>query len=169
MPPAGCAEPRYDGAPAGLKLFNARQWYTLAAATRRLAPAHGGLDTALVADHLFAPANQRLKDQLFQLLDTLEQWPVLGGSFTRFTAMAPEAQDAYLRNWQTSSVGTKRQAFVGLNRLAQMVTYMDPATWQGIGFDGPWVGRIDVGLGLDNQGELAANPNPHVFARYGSA
>ena len=103
------------------------------------------------------------------MLDTLEDLPFLAGSFKPFTTMTPDEQDAYLANWQTSNLGVKRQAFVGLNRLAQMIYYMDARSWPAIGFPGAWVGRLDVGLGLDNQGALAANPNPNVFAYFKSA
>lgn len=172
LPLAGCAAPAYDHAPADLKLFTKKEWTVLDAAMRRLAPGApnrpgaGELGTATFADQLFAGANPRLKADLSRLLGAWEDYTFLAGRFGPFTAMAPAEQDAYFANWLESGLGMKRQAAVGLNRLAAMLYYMDPRAWPAIGYPGPWVGRLDVGLGLDNQGPLAANPNPNVFKRY---
>lgn len=171
LPIAGCSAPAYSGAPAGLKLFTPRQWAVLDAAARRLVPTAPGrpgggeLGVATSADALFSAGNDRLKADLARLLDTLETMPWLAGRFTPFTRMGPEAQDAYLANWMGSGIGMKRQALAGLDRLVQTIYYMDPRSWEAIHFPGPWVGRLDVGLGLDNQGPLAANPNPHIYDR----
>jgi hypothetical protein len=165
LPLAGCSRPPVENAPKDLRFFTPQQWQTLDAAAQRLVP---GVEQAVAttADQLFAQANPRLKADLQKLLDTFENYTFLGGEWGRFSAMSPERQDRYLLNWQASSLGVKRQAFVGLNRLAGMLYYMEPRSWARIGYAGPWVGRIDVGLGLDNQGELAANPNPNVFKQY---
>ncbi|MNT56169.1 hypothetical protein D3C72_1934510 [compost metagenome] len=60
----------------------------------------------------------------------------------------------------------QRQAFVGLNRIASMLAYMDERIWPRIGYGGPWVGRFNMGYGLDNQGPMAEPVNPNVFRRY---
>jgi hypothetical protein len=172
VPILGCSHPTYTASPKDLKLFTNKQWSVLDAAAKRLAPAHQRLvdghdmGVANTADQLFSTGNARLKADLARLLDTFEDDPWLAGSWKPFTQMTPQEQDSYLNNWMTSSLGVKRQAFVGLNRLVQMVYFMDPRSWPDIGYDGPWVGRLDVGLGLDNQGPLAANPNPNVFAPF---
>ncbi|MDB5097103.1 MAG: putative oxidoreductase [Cyanobacteria bacterium RYN_339] len=172
LPLVACAGPAYSHAPAGLLLFTPKEWTVLDAAVRRLAPAQPGrpgggeLGTATFADHLFARANPRLKADLSRLLGTFEDYTFLAGRFKPFTMMTPAEQDAYLANWLDSGLGVKRQAGVGLVRLASMLYYMDPGAWPGIRYPGPWVGRIDVGLGLDNQGPMAANPNPNVFRKY---
>jgi hypothetical protein len=172
MPLAGCAAPSYNHAPADLKLLTKKQWTVLDAAVRRLVPAQadqpggGALGTATFADHLFAGANPRLKTDLARLLDTFEDYTFLAGRFKPFTTMTAQEQDAYIANWLDSSLGVKRQAGVGLTRLAAMLYYMDPRAWPALHYPGPWVGRLDVGLGVDNQGPLAANPNPNVFKKF---
>lgn len=172
LPLAGCASHSYVGPPGGLVFLSPKQWTVLDAAGRRLWPASHGrpgageLEVATVADRLFSRANPRLKGDLRQLLDTIEDQTWLALRLTPFTAMTPAEQDAYLATWRDSPVGLMRQAFVGLNRIAGMLSYMAPGSWPAIGYPGPWIGRVDLGLGPDNQGALAANPNPNIYRHF---
>lgn len=172
LPLAGCRRPDYPQPPYAAQLFTPKELAVLEAASRRLLPAGEGrlgggeVGVAQAADALLASANPRLQADLKQLLNTFEDQTWLALRFQAFTAMSPEAQDAYLRAWIDSPLGVMRQGAVALNKLSGMLFYMEPRSWKQIGYPGPWIGRYDFGLGLDNQGDMAANPNPNVFARH---
>lgn len=165
----GCAPVRYDD--RTLHVLTPKEWAALQAASTHLIPRLPGnlgaadLDLASAADALFAQANPRLQNDLKQLLNSLEEMTWLNLRFKPFSALEPADQAAYLRSWQRSPLGLQRQGFVALNKIAAMLFYTMPEAWPQIGYPGPWVGRFDFGQGLSNQGDLAANPNPHVFER----
>lgn len=158
-------------APSALRVFSPAEWRTLDAAASRLAPAGagrlggGGGLVANAADALFAQAPARLQGELKQLLQLLEWAPPLSGQWGAFSALSPAAQDAVLASWEQSPLALGRQGFSALSKIATMLYYMDPRAWPAIGYPGPWIGRFDLGFGLDNQGEMAAPLNPNVFAR----
>lgn len=155
--------------PPGLAVLTPRQWTVLDEAARILLPdgpgrkGAGEIPVATLADRLLATADAHLKGQLARLLDAFETMPFLALHCHRFTAMRPSEQEAYLAAWIESPLPMLRQGGIALNKLCAMVFYMDPRSWPQIAFPGPWVGRLDVGLGLDNQGNLPANPNPHIY------
>jgi hypothetical protein len=62
----------------------------------------------------------------------------------RFTRLAPAEKDAYLRGWMESSLGARRLVFRALKTLAALGYYATAASWAGIGYDGPWLGRLDA-------------------------
>lgn len=166
----GCAPVRYPERP--LQFLTPKEWAALHAASRHLIPSLPGkvgaadLPVASAADALFARANSRLQADLKQLLNSLENLTWLNLRFKPFTALSDAEQEAYLRSWQKSAIDLQRQGFVALAKITAMLFYADPASWPQIGFTGPWIGRFDFGLGLDNQGDMPANPNPHVFERF---
>lgn len=165
----GCTPVRYPE--RRLSFLTPKEWAALDAASEQLIPRLPGLrgardlPVASAADALFAAANPRLQDDLKQLLNSLEDLTWLNLRFRPFTALDADEQAAYLRSWERSALGLQRQGFVALSKLTAMLFYSDPASWPQIGYPGPWIGRYDFGQGIDNQGDLAANPNPHVFER----
>jgi len=62
----------------------------------------------------------------------------------RFTRLSVADQDAYLRGWMESSLGARRVIFRALKTLAALGYYAQPATWDAIGYDGPWLGRVEA-------------------------
>ncbi len=76
-------------------------------------------------------------------LITLFEWgpPVLQLKLHRFSKLSPQEQDAYLRDWATSSIATRRIAFQALKNLSFLGYYAQDATWKGIHYDGPWAPR----------------------------
>lgn len=172
LPLAGCHRPDYPAPGFTPALFTAKELAVLEAACRRLLPAGAGrpgggeLAVARAADALLATANPRLQRDLKQLLNTFEDQTWLALRLQPFTAMAPAAQDAYVAAWLDGPLPVMRQGAVALNKLAGMLYFMDPRAWTAIGYPGPWIGRYDFGLGLDNQGEMPESPNPQVFVRH---
>jgi hypothetical protein len=57
---------------------------------------------------------------------------------TRFTALAPDEQDAYLERMQDAS-SLERQAFAGLREMAIFFYYCDERSWPRIHYQGPLV------------------------------
>lgn len=168
VPLVGCARATYP--PRSLRFFTPRQWAALDAASRRLIPPQGPLPgagelgVADAADHLLAKANPTLQADLKRLLDLFESFPSwLGGA--PFSRRPASEQDALLRGWMEAPLWPVRQGFTALNKLTAMLFYMDPRSWPAIGFAGPWIGRIDLGLGPNNQGDMPSPVNPHVFER----
>lgn len=172
LPLAGCRRGDYPPMPHTPAFFTEKEWNVLHAASLRLLPdapgrlGAGQVDVATAADQLLSKANPHLKADIKQLLNTFEDMPFLSLHFRPFTTMDAKEQDDYLRAWMVSPLGVQRQGFVALNKICAMLFYMDERTWPQIGFPGPWIGKFDFGLGLNNQGPMAAPVNPHVFARY---
>jgi hypothetical protein len=95
------------------------------------------------------------------MLATLDRLAFLGGSLRGLAGLDPDRRRRYLAGWRDLGFAVSDRLWAGLVRLTGTLTYMSPATWPGIGFPGPWHGRLDVGLGLRNERPLAANPNPN--------
>jgi len=62
----------------------------------------------------------------------------------RFTRLSQAEQDTYLQGWMESSLGARRIVFRALKTLAALGYYAQPSSWEAIGYDGPWLGRVDV-------------------------
>lgn len=165
--PVGCQRGTYPAVRRSLRFFTPKEWWVLAGVLDRLVPSAraAGADVAGAADGLLSRANPTLQGDVKRLLGTFEDWTWLSMRFKPFTAMSPAEQDGYLQSWMDSPLDLQRQGFAALNRLAAMLFYMDERSWPQIRYAGPWVGRFDAGLGLDNQGPMAANPNPNVFRK----
>jgi Gluconate 2-dehydrogenase subunit 3 len=62
----------------------------------------------------------------------------------RFTRLSPRDQDAYLEGWMRSTLGARRVIFRALKTLAALGWYAQTESWEAIGYDGPWLGRVDA-------------------------
>lgn len=62
----------------------------------------------------------------------------------RFTRLTPSEQDAYLKGWMESTLGARRIIFRALKTLAALGYYAQTESFAAIGYDGPWLGRIDA-------------------------
>jgi hypothetical protein len=70
------------------------------------------------------------------LLEGTASWGTSG-----FSRLAREDRIGILASWENSSWAVRRQVFQALRRTAVFSHYANPATWEAIGYDGPWVGR----------------------------
>lgn len=151
-----------------LKALTPKTYAVLEAVARRLVPAQSGLPGAgdlgvpTYLDWRLASLPKELVGDLNKALEALEDLTWMRLRFKPFTEMGPTEQDAHLLAWQEGNA-EQRQAFNALLRLVAFHHHILPRAWAPIHFAGPWVGRVDVGLGKDNRGPMAANPNPHVF------
>ena len=69
----------------------------------------------------------------------------------RFTRLSPAEQDAYLRGWMESSLGARRVIFRALKTLAALGYYAQPDSWPAIGYDAPWLGRVEAASELEHE------------------
>jgi hypothetical protein len=108
----------------------------------------------------------RLSDELALSLRLLDRSPVTRLSMHRFARTSVAVQEGLLDAWQTGNWGVCRKAFMAWQRVVLMGAFGARDLHPRIHFDGPWVGRLDVGLGLDNQADMVAPLNAGVFAAY---
>ena len=73
----------------------------------------------------------------------------------RFTRLSPPEQDAYLRGWMESSLGARRVIFRALKTLAALGYYAQPEAWGAVGYDGPWIGRVDAASEIEHETPVA--------------
>jgi choline dehydrogenase-like flavoprotein len=100
------------------------------------------VDAALPFIRRLRPLDQVL---LHGLLRGIEYGaPVFTGSPHRFTRMPSEKQEAYLRGWAESRIELRRQGIASLKALIMIAYYGREEAWDAVGYDGPWLGRVDV-------------------------
>ncbi|HJN72572.1 MAG TPA: hypothetical protein QGF58_01445 [Myxococcota bacterium] len=75
-----------------------------------------------------------LGGELRLALGVVEHW-----GFSRFSRRDLESRRATLAAMESSSIVLRRQIFQALRRLALFSWFADPANWDSIGYDGPWV------------------------------
>jgi hypothetical protein len=80
----------------------------------------------------------------------LFEWgpPLFAVRASRFTGLAEDAQDDYLRDWAESRFAVRRLAFQAFKNLSYLGYYSQDATWKGIHYDGPWIPRPRMGAGI---------------------
>lgn len=135
--------------PARLQVLDAEQAEIMTQIVERMVfsgeanmPAVRDTDAIFVIDQALLQVDDEIREQLAWLLRGFE-WmpPVLAFEFGRFTNLAPERQDEYIRGWAKSRFELRRIAFQALKNLAMLGYYSQDATWGGIGYAGPWAPR----------------------------
>jgi hypothetical protein len=143
--PAGCT--RYSPTARSLKFLTRKEFAVVTQAAVRILglPDETGGDIGVFIDDLLydlPPTSQR---QARLMLRVVEHGTHLFDlKPKRFTRLAPAEKDAYLRGWMESSLGARRLVFRALKTLAALGYYATAASWEGIGYDGPWLGRLDA-------------------------
>ncbi|HEX6938187.1 MAG TPA: GMC family oxidoreductase [Longimicrobiales bacterium] len=116
--------------------------------TAVVAAATGEPPAADVADAV-APFLDRLSRvdrwQLRALLLAFEYGaPLLRLRPRRFSALPPDAREACLAGWAASRLALRRRGAAVLKALSMLAYYGRDAAWPEVGYDGPWLGRVDV-------------------------
>lgn len=148
--PAGCRS--YPKPPVALRFFNAREYATLNAAAERLigvpvssAPSATRVDVATNVDAVVSEWDAEAQGQLRIMLRVFEHGTYLFDlQRKRFTRLSAAQQDLYLTGWMNSTLGARRIVFRALKALAAAGFYDDPRAWAPIGYDGPWLRRIEA-------------------------
>ncbi len=75
-------------------------------------------------------------------MSLFEYGPILFDlTFTRFTRMSEDEQDASLETLMTSRLGVRRLSFYGVRNLCLLGYYSQEETWPLIGYAGPLLPR----------------------------
>lgn len=156
--PAGCKS--YPKPAVSLRFFNSREYAIMNAAAERLMGASGvvgssaeQIDVAAHVDALVADWDSEAQGQLRIMLRVFEHGTYLFDlQRKRFTRLSAGQQDQYLAGWMNSTLGARRIVFRALKTLAAGGFYQDPRVWPRIGYEGPWLGRVEAA------GRLQAEP-----------
>jgi len=73
----------------------------------------------------------------------------------RFTRLTPAEQDAYLRGWMESTLGARRVIFRALKTLAALGYYAQTSSFEAVGYDGPWLGRVEASAPFTHEEPVA--------------
>lgn len=147
--PAGCT--RYPSPRSQLRFFTAKEYAILNLLAARIlgiaalaeGGAGGGVDVAARLDPTVLTWDADLQRQLRFALRVVEHGTYLFDlERKRFSKLTPEQQDRYLAGWAASTLGARRVAFLGLKALVSLGYYA--GEWDGLGYPGPWLGRIEV-------------------------
>ena len=82
-------------------------------------------------------ATQAELRQLFDLLGFAPTRLLLTGLWDDWPEITPERLDAFLSDWQQSSLGLLRVAYFALHELVFAAWYGNPQAWPRIGYPGP--------------------------------
>lgn len=139
-------------ATAGLRFLSGREYAIVRAAALRI------LDGAEPDPHTDAAARQcRFIDRYLSQLDAglsgdvkallslLELYPLLTGSFSRFSRLPAAAQDAVLLSWERSRTALLRQGLQALKAMCFLAHYQDERSFASIGYSGPIVPAQGLG------------------------
>jgi gluconate 2-dehydrogenase subunit 3-like protein len=143
--PSGCA--RYSAIERPLRFLTRKEYAVVTQAAVRILglpdetrDSLGGFIDGLLAD--LPPTSQ---DQARLMLRVVEHGTHLFDLRPRrFTRLGPAEQDAYLRGWMESTLGARRVIFRALKTLAALGYYAQTDSFASIGYDGPWLGRIEA-------------------------
>lgn len=143
--PTGCA--RYSPVERSLRFLTRKEYAVVTQAAVRILglpddarESLGGFIDGLLAD--LPPTSQT---QARLMLRVVEHGTHLFDlKPRRFTRLTPQEQDAYLRGWMDSTLGARRVIFRALKTLAALGYYAQPPSFAEIGYDGPWLGRVEA-------------------------
>jgi hypothetical protein len=137
-----------QGAPAGLRVLAPGEWQVLAAVADTVIPRGGAfslgaadLDLAARIDALLAAQPAELAGGVRGALLLLEYGaPLLSGRVARFSRLGAVERDEVF-GALPGSFGLARRVYAGLRGLCLFAFYVQPESWPGVGYDGPWAER----------------------------
>lgn len=144
--PSGCA--KYQAAPSGLKVFDAKEYAVINAAAPiylGVDPAAEGIDVAGFFDGLAASFPSQILEQIKQGLAVFEHATLpFAFSLKPFTKMDPAARAEYVAGWGRSALGFRRALNMAVRNICLAGYYLQSSAWKAIHYDGPWIGRLEV-------------------------
>ena len=70
--------------------------------------------------------------------------PLLAGRLCAMTELSPEEREHILARWAASRLPLRRQVVAALKTVAAAAHYGEQSGWRSVGYDGPWLGRVQV-------------------------
>lgn len=143
--PTGCQQYSPIGRP--LRFLSRKEFAVVTRAAVRILglPDERGDEIGGFIDTLLADLPPTTQNQARLMLRVVEHGTHLFDlKAKRFTRLSAAEQDTYLRGWMESSLGARRIVFRALKTLAALGHYAQPSAWEPIGYDGPWLGRVDA-------------------------
>ena len=125
--------------------LDARERTAFIAVAETVAGAAAGPDVADAID----PFVRRMPDGDRRLLGALLLGIEYGAPaalvrLRRFSELDPSRRETWLRSWADSAIPLRRQGAAALKALGALAWYGREAAWADVGYDGPWLGRVDV-------------------------
>lgn len=154
--PTGCT--RYSPIEQPLKFLSRKEFAVVTRAAVRILglPDDRGDEIGGFIDGLLADLPPTSQNQARLMLRVVEHGTHLFDLRPkRFTRLAPAEQDAYLRGWMESSLGARRIVFRALKTLAALGYYAQSTAWEPIGYDGPWLGRVEAASTYEHEEPVA--------------
>ncbi len=143
--PSGCA--RYSPIERPLRFLTRKEYAVVTAAAVRILglPDEAREDIGGFIDGLLADLPSTTQQQARLMIRVVEHGTHLFDLRPRrFTRLDPAEQDVYLRGWMESTLGARRVIFRALKTLAALGYYAQTSAFAEIGYDGPWLGRIEA-------------------------
>ena len=157
--PAGCT--RYPRPEPKLRFFTAKEYAIVNLLAVRLLGVDAvdgvpeAVDVGAKVDELVAGWQADLQIQLRIALRVMEHGTYLFElQRKRFTKLGAEAQGRYLEGWAKSTLGARRMIFRGLKALVAAGYY--ETAWEGLGYEGPWLSRVDAQPRLEHEPAVSA-------------
>ncbi len=138
-----CTGGRPEPAP-GMTFLSLQELKTLTAFTETVLP---GAETSgpvrsvsFRIDREVSQWSARNQSQLRSLLSLVESGTrYFFFSWWRFSDLSLDERRRYLLEWERSTIDLRREAYQVLRMMAFFYYYSQDATWQAIGYDGPWI------------------------------
>ncbi len=127
-----------------LLVMNASQANTLYAFAEAILPAGNGfpdIQKARViqrADEEISFTEQKIINDVREMLDVMEYLPVFYGQFSRFSKMQKAERLAFLNGLNDTSSETVRAVVSNCRMITYNIYYGHESTWSAIGYDGPF-------------------------------
>jgi len=155
--PSGCT--RYPRPTKRLGFFTAKEYAIVNVSAERLlgvigkiGPKDDQVDVATRLDPWLATWDLDAQQQLRVMLRVVEHGTSLFDlQRKRFTRLSAADQDRYLDGWMRSTLGARRVVFRALKAMAAAGFYAAPVAWTAVGYDGPWLGRVEVGTLIEHE------------------
>jgi hypothetical protein len=145
MLPSGCA--RYSPTERPLRFLTRKEYAVVTSAAVRILGLEDEAreDVGGFIDGLLADLPSTTQQQARMMIRVVEHGTHLFDlKPRRFTRLSPAEQDAYLRGWMESTLGARRVIFRALKTLAALGYYAQTSSFEEIGYDGPWLGRVEA-------------------------
>lgn len=133
--------------PEGVLVLNVAEFRTLTQFCRAVLPEADSPASQAVPyriDREISYWQEQNRAQVKSLLALIEQGTrYFFYSWYSFRELPTQSQQDYLHGWESSRFSFRRQAFQALRMMALFFYYAQDATWKTIGYDGPWVEKVN--------------------------